>query len=218
MNPWISFSQLCEQGLILPSSASAVNLIYRGIQSSEVGHPHQMVATFYNLCISLDTRLPIWLYGVKLTESAQNHNLSPSVCYREFKYACTYKYPCAAHRSKQGELLMLHPLPQKCFLLHCIHPLPTSTASSLKPTCPHIPVLLSATREATCFQTSASHRGCCLQQKPNQTKNQSKYPWVTAGAADSWKKCFKEAEVQGPHHLTTIHFLTANSKSQKGTR
>lgn len=68
MNPWISFSQLCEQGLILLSSALAVYLIYTGIQSSEVGHPHQMVATFYNLCISLDTRLPTWLYGVKLTE------------------------------------------------------------------------------------------------------------------------------------------------------
>lgn len=169
MNPWISFSQLCEQGLILLSSALAVYLIYTGIESSEVGHPHQMVATFYNLCISLDTRLPTWLYGVKLTE-LKTTTSAPPVCYHEFKYACTYKYPCAAHQSKQGEILMLHPLAQKCFLLHCIHPMPTSTASSLKPTCPHIPVLLSATRQATCFQTFTSHRGCCLQQKPNQTK------------------------------------------------
>lgn len=157
MNVWISFSQPSEfkVWLFFPIHQHP---IYTRIQRSELHHLHGVVATLtiYGLAWTQENTC-CWISRASSKEkisSKKKINFIPCGCYLE---QVTWNLPLpvpahslgAAHRYKKRKFWGSGPWHQKCFLIHCTHPLPTSTACSLKLTCPHTPVILPASRQAT---------------------------------------------------------------------
>lgn len=134
--------------------------------------------------------------GCQINQASSKTQPHP-LCVSPGVYLCLYLQIawCCSEAQVEG-ILRLWLLTEKRFLIHCTHPLLTSTARSLKLTRPLTPVVLSATRTSNVLPDlpEPPREHSRPENKTNQKAGQ--YLWAPAGAANSGKQHCKESGVQ----------------------